>query len=332
MAQTKTAVAASALLLMGVCWGLTMPLTKIAVSTGHGHFGLIFWQLVLVSGYLGAAMALGGRRPRVGRRHLVALLVIAGFGTIIPNSFSYIAAGHLPSGVMSIVISLVPMSTLLLALAWRSETFEPLRLLGLVCGLVAVVLLVAPEASLPNPAAWPFVFVSALATLCYGFEANWVARFGLGGMGAVEALLFSSILGAVITLPLALGSGQFIAPTGPWAEPEWALVALAALHAVAYTGYIWLVGYAGPVFAAQVSYVVTLVGVGAAMVVLGERYSGWIWAALGLMLVGLALVTPRPRLPERGDAGAASTGPLPSPPRGIAADDAHSPENRSHAD
>jgi drug/metabolite transporter (DMT)-like permease len=55
------------------------------------------------------------------------------------------------------------------------------------------------------------------------------------------------------------------------------------------------VGRAGPVFAAQVSYLVTLFGVTWAMLFLGEGYSALVLAALALMLAGLALVQPRPR-------------------------------------
>jgi hypothetical protein len=40
---------------------------------------------------------------------------------------------------------------------------------------------------------------------------------------------------------------------------------------------------------------VTGFGVFWAMLLLGESYSGWIWAALALMLMGLFLVQPRPR-------------------------------------
>jgi len=38
---------------------------------------------------------------------------------------------------------------------------------------------------------------------------------------------------------------------------------------------------------------VTGTGVIWAMVLLGESYSGWVWAALALMLCGLMLVQPR---------------------------------------
>ena len=40
---------------------------------------------------------------------------------------------------------------------------------------------------------------------------------------------------------------------------------------------------------------VTGFGVLWAMLLLGESYSHWIWAAMGLMLIGLFLVQPRPR-------------------------------------
>lgn len=34
-----------ALILMGAGWGATQPLSKIAVSEGYRHFGIIVWQL-----------------------------------------------------------------------------------------------------------------------------------------------------------------------------------------------------------------------------------------------------------------------------------------------
>jgi drug/metabolite transporter (DMT)-like permease len=52
---------------------------------------------------------------------------------------------------------------------------------------------------------------------------------------------------------------------------------------------------AGAVFAAQVSYLVTGFGVLWSMMILSERYSPFIWAALVLVLLGVALVQPRRR-------------------------------------
>ena len=79
----------------------------------------------------------------------------------------------------------------------------------------------------------------------------------------------------------------------PWGLPDGALVLSAVVHAMVYSGYVWMVGRAGAVFASQVSYLVTGSGVIWAMILLGESYTGWIWLALAMMLTGLFLVQPR---------------------------------------
>lgn len=75
--------------------------------------------------------------------------------------------------------------------------------------------------------------------------------------------------------------------------PDAAIVMSSLIHGVVYTAYVWLIGRAGAVFAAQVSYLVTGFGVVWAMFLLGERYSIWVWAAFGVLFVGLLLVQPR---------------------------------------
>ena len=76
---------------------------------------------------------------------------------------------------------------------------------------------------------------------------------------------------------------------------EQAVLASYGLHIFAYFGFVWLIARAGPVFASQVGYVVTGVGVGLGMAFYGERHSLWIWLALALMMIGLTLVRPKER-------------------------------------
>lgn len=281
------------LFLMGAAWGLTQPLSKIAVSTGYQHFGLIVWQLVFGVVILAAINLVRRRGLPLGRGHLVRYLVIAIVGTIIPNAFGYAAARHLPSGILSIVMSLVPMFSLPLALALRMERFNAARLTGLVFGAFAVVLLAGPNAALPDPDLAIWVLIAAIPPLCYALENTWVAHFGRLDLDPVQIILGASIVGLVMVVPLALATGQWIDIRNAWGPPEYALLASSALHIIAYCGYIWLIGRTGSVFASQVAYLVTGCGVLWAMVLLDERYSGWVWAALVLMLVGLFLVRPR---------------------------------------
>ncbi|WGW02285.1 DMT family transporter [Tropicibacter oceani] len=280
---------------IGAAWGATQPLSKIAVSEGYRHFGLLFWQMSLGALILLAVMALRGTRLSLAPVHLRLYLIIALIGSILPGIASYNAAVHLPSGILSILLSSVPMLAFPVALALGLERFRMRRLLGLSLGMVGVALLILPDTQMPREVQLLWVPVALLSSLCYAFEGNFVAKYGRAGLGPVALLAGASALGALICLPLALLSGQFIDPRLPWGAPDIALIASSVLHAAAYSGYVWLVGLAGSVFAVQVSYFVTLFGVGWAMLFLSEGYSGWIWAALGVMLAGMALVQPRPR-------------------------------------
>lgn len=281
------------LCLLGAGWGFTQPMGKLAVSSGHAPLGLIFWQLVIGVVVLSGVQALRRRALPLHPTALKWYLIIALIGTILPNGMSYIAIRHVPSGVMSIAIAAVPMFAFPIAIALGNDRFGWARAGGLVAGLCGVVLLIGPQ-SLPG-VAWQYVLLALVAPFLYGIEGNLVAKFGAGGLGPVALLLGASLVGALISLPLALASGGFINPLEGIGMPEAALIASSVVHALVYTSYVWLVGRAGPTFAAQVSYLVTGFGILWAMALLGERYSGWVWAALALMFIGLFLVQPRPK-------------------------------------
>ena len=281
------------LILLGAGWGLTHPFMKIAVSTGHQYFGLIVWQLVVTAAILLVINLVRRRGLPMAGRYIVRYILMALIGTVVPNSISYQAAFHLPSGVLSILISLVPMFALPLALLVRAEQFSITRFLGVVCGAIAIILLVGPKTSLPDPSLTFWVLLGALAPLMYAIEATWVSKYGILDLDAVQLLLGASLVGLVIVVPLALVTGQWVDLTEPWGAPIWALHASSAIHAFVYVAYVWLVGRTGSVFASQVSYIVTGTGVFWAILLLSEGYSGWVWSTMAVMMIGLFLVRPR---------------------------------------
>lgn len=289
------------LVLMGAGWGATQPLSKIAVSGGYQSLGLVFWQLAMGSVLLGIFNLIRRNGLPFTPRHLRLYLILAVIGTVLPNATSFRAYMHLPSGVMSIIIAMVPMFAFPVALALGNERFSWRALIGLSFGLAGVGLLVLPDASLPERAMIAFIPLALIAPFCYAFEGNIVAKWGTYGLDAVQVLLGASIVGTAISLPLALGTGQWISPLPPYGAPDLALVTASAIHAFVYSGYVWMVTRAGAIFAAQVSYLVTGFGVTWAMIFLGESYSQYIWAAMGLMFIGMFMVQPRPAANETAD-------------------------------
>ncbi len=285
-----------ALVVIGAGWGLTTPFSKIAVSEGYRHFGLIFWQLVITGTLLMLVTLLRGKRLPLTARHMRFYLLIAFIGTVIPNSASYAAAVELPAGVLAILLSTVPLFAFSIAIGLRNERFVWVRALGLLFGLGCVLLMVGPEASLPEPGMAAFIPLALIAPLFYGLEGNVVARWGTRGLDPLQMLAGAALVGAPIALVLALLTGQWIDPRGPWGAPDAALVASSVIHAIVYSSYFWLVAQGGPVFAAQVSYLVTGFGVAWSIALLDEQYSPYVWTALGLMMIGIFLVQPRPRI------------------------------------
>ena len=304
MTKKESAFYGAILLVLSAGWGLTMPLTKLAVSTGYQHFGLIFWQMAIgfvVMSVLGLAT---GKRLPMTRAALILYLIIAMIGSLVPNTISYQAAVHLPAGVMSILISTIPMFAFPIALLLALDRFELRRLGGLLVGLIGVLILILPEADVSGsiPVFWAVIYL--MTGLCYAFEGNYVAKWGTGGLDPLQVLWGASLVGAIVILPLTLASGQWISPLPPYGVADAAQVASSAVHVLVYAGYVWLVPRAGPVFSVQISYFVTLTGILWAWLLLRETYSASVWVALVLLLVGMFLVQPR-KAPRMVDADGA---------------------------
>lgn len=281
------------LLVLGCGWGLTQPLTKITVSAGYQPLGLVFWQVLIGAVLLGVLRWKQLKRAPFNRRTLAVWVMIAIIGSVLPNTTSYRAAFHLPSGIMSIVIATIPMMAFPIALALGNDHFSWRRLGGLTLGLIGVAFIALPEASLPERAMIAFLPLALIAPFCYACEGNIVAKWGTAGLDPFAVLFGASVFGTLVALPLAVGSGQFFVPSAPFILADVTMVLSAMIHVMVYSGYVWLIGRAGSVFAGQVSYIVTGSGVLWAMLLLGESYSLWVWAALGCMAIGLSLVQPR---------------------------------------
>ena len=287
-----------ALLGFGAAWGLTMPLIRVAVSTGHKPLGLIAWQQAIMLVLLVPLLRAVGRPLPPLRRDLPLFLVVAGFGSVLPGYFTFLTAVALPAGIRSIIVALVPMFVLPMALAMGFERPDGWRLLGVLLGGAAMVLICLPGARVTASFGVGVVLLAMIAPFCYGVEANYLAWRGNGGLHPFQLLFGAAAVGLLLSVPLAAATGQLAWPR-TFGPAEWALLGAGVLNVLAYSGYVWLVASAGSVFASQIAYLVTGFGVVWSWLLLGERYPALVWAAFALMLAAIALVQPRSRRPQR---------------------------------
>ena len=280
------------LLIVGVSWGLTAPLSKIAVSTGHHYLGLLIWQIIIMILSLGLIQIFRKKKLPLNLNCFWRYVVVALLGTILPNSIMYKAYFHLQSGIMSILVSIVPMIAFLLVLVLQMEKFEIRRFLGVLFGIFAIILIVFPKLDLGYLGEVGWILLALLSPLCYAIEGVWINKIGIAKLDPIEVILGASILGFFILMPIVALNGYWVTPYRVWGPAEFAITLSSLIHSIIYISYIWLIGKAGVIFASQVSYIYTASGIGFSIILLGEGYSLFVWAAIILMLMGLMMVRP----------------------------------------
>ena len=292
LAAARDPVAWTALFAIGGLWGLTGPLSKLAVSTGHHPAGITFWTTVIAVAVFTAILFLRGVRPKLSPRHILFFLGCGLLGTALPNTVSYEAYRHLPIGVNVMILSLVPMATLMIALPLGAERVDARRLGGIALGVAGVALITLPDTSLPSPEQAVFVALPVIVAVSYAAENVFIDQCKPKGTDTFTVMWGLSVGGLFLISPVAFSFGGVFDLTvmGP---AEQAVIGSSLIHVIAYFGFVWLIERAGPVFASQVGYVVTGAGVFLGMAIYGERHSVWVWMALALLMIGLTLVQPR---------------------------------------
>ena len=281
------------LLLLGSVWGSTIIITKHIVSSDYQPLGLIFWQLAFGTLLLSIIARFRSTSLPMSWAHVRFYSVVALVGTVIPNTFTYMVAAYIPAGLLAIGIATVPMFSLLIALAIKSERFNSVRMLGILLGALAIALVLGPDADFSSQGLGLYMLVALIAPFFYAIEGNYLALKTPPNMHPLNILYGASVVGLVICTPLTFLTGSWVDLSQAWTSVEWGILANSVLHVIAYVGYIWIVGLSGAVFASQVAYIVTLSGVLLGILILGESHSSLIWIALGCMILGLILVQPR---------------------------------------
>lgn len=281
------------LTVMGIFWGSTIALSKIAVAEGAHPLGLTFWQGAIGGTFLLVICVLRRRPPRLERRFLTFYAVCGILGSVIPASLLFWVAIYLSAGVISIAIACVPLMTYLLATLLGIEPPGARRLVGVGLGLASVALITLPETSLPEAGLAIWVLIAVASCACYAMEDIYISLRRPAGLDALALTAGMLLVAALIMVPIILATDAWVPITLPFGPLEWSIIAMALASAVAYSMFLYVISVAGPIFASQTAYLVTLAGVLWGMALLGERHSFWIWAALAVMLAGLLLVQPR---------------------------------------
>lgn len=275
----------------GVVWGSTFSLAIVATADGTHPMALTTWHVMLAAVFF-VIICLISKVPVFNFRHLPIYSVIAAIGLVLPDLLYYFAAPNLNAGILSITVSTVPLFTYAIMWAMRFEVPMLKRALGIVLGMIAILMLALPDQGLSSVNANFWILAVVGCAVFYAIENVYIAEGISDEMDIRELLCGSNIVGTLVLVPATawMGVGEPIA----WVfTPAGLAIATIALFSTgAYLMFFYTIKTAGPVFASQCAYIVTISGVIWGIIIFAETHTIWVWLSVLVMMTGLALVTP----------------------------------------
>ena len=297
----------AALLLLGLLWGGSFSLIKIAIDTIPPIL-VAFGRVAVAAGFLTSVVSfLRLRLPR-DRKTWMTLVVLGFTGNALP--FYLISSGeqYVSSASAAIMMALVPLITLTSAIVVGIEgRISNIRLAAVVLGFLAIAALfgnavVAGKASLIG---YAFLLVSAVSyswSILLARSLRKIPPFVCAAGAMLTALLWL-LPAAVVTylhVPLSADSASI-----------WSVVLLGLLSTgLAAVLFFRLTFRVGPTFASLNSYLVPVFGVIFGAALLREPVPELAYLALGIVLLAIYLSRREERSPT---SPGASTDPAKQP-------------------
>jgi drug/metabolite transporter (DMT)-like permease len=271
------------LVLLSSMWGLSFLFIEIALRE-LGPLWIVAGRTVVGGLVLLVLLRLRGRRLPRGRRVWGHLLVLGSVNNALPWAGVAAAQRSLPSGLVALLIALVPTSTLLVSAAAGIERITPARIGGLVLALGGVAAIVGGD--LDDTGRVLAVLTVMGATVLYAIGAVYAKRTLSGRVPALQLATGQVLCAALVTIPAAWVFEGPITASTPLAPAT--LLAVTALGgfgtgAAFYLFYV-LIERVGATNSTLTTYLIPLVAIVAGALLLDERL-GWS-ALLGGALIG----------------------------------------------
>ena len=284
------------LVALAALWGASFLFMRL----GAGEFGPVALAGLRVAGATALLLPIVAWRRQLSdlRAHWRALLVVGALNSALPFSLFALAALAINAGLSAILNATAPLWGALVAWWWLGDRPSRDRWLGLAIGFSGVAGLAWDKASfLPGSlGVSPALAVSAclLATLCYGYTANYTKR----RLSDVPPLAVAAGSQGAAAMLLA-GPTAALWPAVPPGPQAWGSVCALALlcTGVAYILYFRLIQRLGAARAITVTFLIPVFGVLWGALFLGEAFSVAMATGCAVILLGTGLVTGALTLP-----------------------------------
>ena len=283
------------IVILGAIWGGAFTLIKVLVDD-LSPVEIAAGRLALGAIAVFAFLWMRGAVRWPGFALLLPIGVVAVLDTLIPYTLVGWAESRIESGSAAVLISAMPLFTVMFASATRrDESIGPVRLAGVAVGFAGVLLFVgSPSAILHSGAAGQLAVVGAAASYAAGalYARTLLRRVDPPNFTAVKLAVGAILASAAVAM--TGGGGELFALGGS------DIAALAVLGVVctglAFVLYFRIVADVGSVGASTVTYVIPVFGLLFGVALLDESIGGLAIAGMALIGVGVATVMYGPLL------------------------------------
>ena len=277
------------LLFLGSSWGLYFSMLKIAVRSGISYTGILTLTTLGVAIGMSAIALLRGRKPEFGRSHAWFYLVCALSGYLLPMIVELLVIAHMPAGVLTLIVSMAPLATLLLAWLVKTDSISPSRVGGILVGAFAIFAILLPDAHLGEAVALHWLLLATLVPLSYAVHHNFTARYWPSGSDSYQVACGEAIFAAALLLLFSAFNWQW-QDVQSWNEGHSAILFMAAISLIDIYIYFELIRLKGPIYTSHANYFMVVSGVIWGMVIFDERPSSLMWLSALLLIGSLYLV------------------------------------------
>jgi len=275
----------------GTIWGGVFSLVLLAASEGAHPLGISVWQVVITA-LLFVVYRVAVKKTIFRRVNLVHYTVLAVVGISFPSLSYYYAASHLTAGILSISISAIPLFSYMIMLGMKLERVIIRRVYGIIFGMIAILLLVIPDQGLASDDANLWILLAVFCAFSYAVEGVYIEHKVDPKIEVTELLCGSNIVAILLMVPAGLWLDVSEPVTWLMTTAGYGVIGASIGTGLAYALYFYAIKIAGAVFTSQCAYIITISGVFLGIIFYGEQHTIWVWIAVAVSLVGLALVKP----------------------------------------
>ncbi len=280
---------------LGPIWGSTFFWIKIGLQE-VGPFSVVFYRVFFAS--IGLVLFFVFTRRKFLLKYWWLYLFLGVFNIVLPFVLVSWSETHISSGLASILNSLQPIITALIAsLFIREERFTLQRVIGLILGFGGVMILMSNRFTPGSTNQILGILAMILAIACYGASSVF-ARVKNSHVKPEDQSLGQTLFGLVLIIPWLLSmESPFTIPVKPLSYLAFAFLGLLGSFYASITWYS-LLNEIGPSRVSMITYSFPLVGVALGAIVLHETVDWHLLVGGLLILVGIVIVNSRVKVPQ----------------------------------